>query len=261
MDDKKTLSIKELKALSRAQLIGKYNISIFVILTVQILSYLVMMIEINVIGTDTPGYLTGLVIDFIVNLLFGVFTYGEAVFFLKLVRGDKSLSPKDLFSGFSAAADKAILIKSVYAGISFLGLIPQILMHFNVIVVPEKYYYYFAYGVIFLQYLLQFLTGLYLGLSYYIMADHSEMSAKEILTESMKLMKNKKGKLFITYLSTFPLFLLSICACGIGVLWFDVFLQTLIANFYLDVIDEKAYNPEIPVSDEPTAGQQGGWSI
>lgn len=237
-DNKDSLSNKELKAISRAQLLGKYNIAILVTLTVEILSYLVMMIELRVIGDNTAGYLTGLVIDFIVSLLFGVFTYGEAVFFLKLVRGENPLSVKYLFAGFSTVADKAILIKSVYAGISFLGLIPQVLMHFNLIIVPDEYYFFFAYGVLLLQMLLQFLTGLYLGLSYYILADHPEMSAKEILAESLKLMKNKKGKLFTAYLSLIPLCIVSICACGIGIFWFSVFLQTLLANFYLDVIGE-----------------------
>ena len=72
-------------------------------------------------------------------------------------------------------------------------------------------------------------------------------------------MKKKKGRLALTYLSCIPLFIVSLLACGIGVLWFAPFFQTLLANFYLDLIKEEPWTPKnfntptnSPGNDSPT---------
>ncbi len=73
-------------------------------------------------------------------------------------------------------------------------------------------------------------------------------------------MKNKKGKLLLTYLSTIPLLIVSFLSLGIGLLWFMPYYNNLLANFYLDAIGEDAWDPEHyvesttkpPEDDSPT---------
>ena len=254
-EEKRSLSLKELKAAARGQLIGKYNIAILAVLIVSVIYYIVMMIEVNVIGDSTAAYLTGVVIDVIVNLLFGVLAYGQAFFFLKLARGDKSLSFSDLFSGVKGLSDKTIILQAVFTVFSLISVIPSVLLRFGAVTVPDEYYYYFAYGVIVLQYIILFVVKLYFGLSFYLLADNKEASPLEILKRSNELMKNKKGRLFLIYLSSIPLFLLGILACGVGYLWFMVYFETLFADFYLDTIGEKPFNP---AASGPTEGPSDG---
>ncbi|MCR4961866.1 MAG: DUF975 family protein [Lachnospiraceae bacterium] len=242
-EEKQKFMIKELRAFARGQLIGKYGVSILAILVVASIYYTAALIEASVVGDSTPGYVTGLVIDVVIQLLFGIFAYGRSVYFLKIARGDKSLSAADLFSGLKGVTDKAILIQAVFTAFAFLGIIPSLLLHFRLIIVPDEYFYYFSYGVLLLQALLSFLACLYFGLSFYLLSDDKEADVRDILKKSMELMKGKKGRLLAIYLSSIPLAILSLCACGIGTLWFGVFFETLIADFYLDTIGEHPYDP------------------
>ncbi len=252
MNEKKTMSIKELKRLSRGQLIGKYTIAIIASLIITSLNYLILMIEVAVLGDSTTAFFTGLLIDLIVSLLFGIFTFGESYFFLKIARHSSDLSIGDIFIGFKGLSDRAILIQSVFTLLSFLGNIPSILMAVNLIIVPDEYYIYFNYGVLLLQALLVFFSRFYFGLAFYVLADHQSMSALDALKESVVLMKKQKGRLLLVYLSSIPLALVSIMACGVGFLWFNVYFNTLLANFYLDTTGEKPYAPGN--DQNPTAG-------
>lgn len=256
-DSYKAKTIKELKAFARGQLIGKYGVAILAILVVSCIYYTATMIEASVVGDNTSGYVTGLVIDVVINLLFGIFAYGQNAFFLKVARGDKTASPADLFSGLKDVTDKTILIQAVFTAFSFLGIIPSVLLHFKLIIVPDKYYAFFSYGVIALQNLLYFLASLYFGLSFYILADDKEANAADILKRSFKLMKGKKGRLLAIYLSSIPLLLISFCACGIGYFWFGVFFETLLADFYLDTIGEEPFDPRTVkenITQDPSDG-------
>lgn len=256
MNEQKTLTIKEMKAVARGKLIGKYPAAIFAVLIVSIASYLAMLVEINVISDTTGGYLMGLVIEFIVDLLLGILIYARSAFFLKLIREKETPAPKEFFASLKGRTDKAILIQAVFTLFSFIGIIPEVLLHFNLILVPEEYSDLCSYGIIGLQALITFIADLYFGMSFYVMADHEEMSATEILKESLSIMRNKKGRLFLTYLSSLPLLLLGICACGVGTLWFEAFFEALLVVFYLNAIGEDpSPKPETPdPTQRPWAG-------
>ncbi len=253
--------IKELAALSRAQLLGKYSIAIFVAFVIGIIRWTISIItEGNVIVSSTTGFLTSTIISLIVDLLLGILIFGQSHFYLKIARGDMNLNISDIFIGFKTNMDKAICIQAIFTGMSLLAFIPSALLHFKILYTPEKYYYYFAIGITVLELLLVFLAKLFFGLSFYILSDNPDWSVTSIFKESLYRMKNKKGKLLLTYLSTIPLLIVSFLSLGIGLLWFMPYYNNLLANFYLDAIGEDAWDPEHyvesttepPEDDSPT---------
>lgn len=246
--------LSKLRANARGQLIGKYPVAILATTTVVLIESIVSSLaDANTIYSTTSGYLTALVISLVIDLLMGIFHYGEAVFFLKIARGDENVRISDIFSGFKTVMDKSILVQSMFTGFSLLALIPSILVRFDIIFVPEEYSKLCEFGFIALSYLLTFLSYLYFGLSFYLLVDHNDWSALQIFKESLYLMKKKKGRYFMIYLTSIPLLLLGLIACGVGLFWFEAYFKTLLANFYLDAIGEDGFDLLTEKQDPPSS--------
>ena len=255
----KKKSITQLYALARGQLIGKYPIAILVTVTISMINVLLSFLTgANTITSNAAGYLTNLLITVVVDLLLGVIIYGQHVFYLNISRG-KAAGVTDIISGFRGLIDKTILIRSIFTAVSFLSLIPSILIHFNVVFVPVEYMVWANFGMLVLQLLLIFCANLYFGLSYYLLSDHPDWSVPAILSESLILMKKKKGRLTLVYLRAIPLLIVSLLAFGVGMLWFMPFFNALMADFYLDATSEEAYDPERPApsNEGPTQNPSG----
>lgn len=72
----------------------------------------------------------------------------------------------------------------------------------------------------------------YYSLSFVILADKPELTAKEAVEESRKLMTGNRGKLFVLQLSFFGWALLSVLSFGIGLLWLLPYIQFATFAFY-----------------------------
>ena len=72
----------------------------------------------------------------------------------------------------------------------------------------------------------------YYQLSYLISAEKPELSAKEAVEESEKLMAGKRGKLFCLQLSFIGWAILAVFTLGIGYLWLVPYFQFAIIVFY-----------------------------
>ena len=66
----------------------------------------------------------------------------------------------------------------------------------------------------------------------FILADHPEMTAKEAITASRKLMNGHKGELFVLGLSFFGWGLLCVITLGIASLWVTPYINAAYAAFY-----------------------------
>lgn len=66
----------------------------------------------------------------------------------------------------------------------------------------------------------------------FILADHPEMTAKEAITASRKLMDGHKGELFVLGLSFFGWGLLCLITLGIASLWVTPYINAAYAAFY-----------------------------
>lgn len=232
-------SNKELKSAARGQLIGKYSGAILAVITISVIQLCVLNLANSSYTGSISSYLLRFTISIIVDLLSGVLVFGQARYFLCLVRGTEPLMIKEIFYGFKNNVDKSIIIQTIFTGISLLADIPAVLITLGYIVIDDKQYIAASLIIYAFDFILIFVTKLFLGLSFYILNDNPDMTVGEILGKSVELMRNKKGRYFLICLSTLPLFILGFLGLFIGSLWVSVYLETLLANFYLDCIKEE----------------------
>lgn len=90
--------------------------------------------------------------------------------------------------------------------------------------------------LIFLWSLLLFIPGIIKSLSYsmsfFILADHPELTANEARQCSMEMMDGNKWRLFCLYCSFIGWFLLCIVTFGILSFWVAPYVNTAVASFY-----------------------------
>lgn len=94
--------------------------------------------------------------------------------------------------------------------------------------------------------LLLFVPGIVKGLAYsqtlYILIDNPELRPIDAIKESQQLMQGYKMQLFTLYLSFIGWAILSILTLGIGFLFLIPYYNLTIANFYLELKNEKRFD-------------------
>ncbi len=88
------------------------------------------------------------------------------------------------------------------------------------------------------------------SMSYYILAENPDMTAREALNESKAIMHGHKMDLFVLELSFIPWLLLVIVTFGIAAIWVEPYMQLTMTNFYHNIKrqnTQQAY--EIPAVD------------
>lgn len=73
------------------------------------------------------------------------------------------------------------------------------------------------------------------SMSYFVMADNPEMTAKQAMQESMRLMQGHKMELFILQMSFIGWILLSCMTLGILFVYVVPYMETATANFYREL--------------------------
>ncbi|HOO29294.1 MAG TPA: DUF975 family protein [Lachnospiraceae bacterium] len=68
--------------------------------------------------------------------------------------------------------------------------------------------------------------------SFYILAEHPEMTASEALRESMEIMEGHKWKYVVLYLSFIGWVLLGAVTCGIAFIWVKPYMSATLVNYY-----------------------------
>lgn len=79
------------------------------------------------------------------------------------------------------------------------------------------------------------IKGLSYSMSYFILAERPEMSAREALNESKKMMDGHKMDLFVLSLSFIGWILLSVVTMGIALIYVYPYMMLTITNFYQDI--------------------------
>ena len=230
--------IRPLKEAARAQLIGRYGIAIPAILLITLIQFITMLLSDSSSNGSVGSYLLKYAISLIIDLLMGILLFGKSFFFLKIARCQADASAKDVFYGFKNNADKAVLVQLPFTFLSFLCSLPMVLINLGIIPCPTAKYFQTALIFLGVQIVILFIAKLFLGLAFYILADKPNLSPLEILSESVRLMTNKKGRLFLICLSVLPFMILGAFGLVFGILWADAYYQTLLADFYLETIGE-----------------------
>lgn len=232
-------SSAELKGMAKEQLFGKYGTVIGAVLLVGIFNSLLVFIPNFITNTGTiPGLIIYYLVSFILSLFAGIFSSGRAFLFLK-VTCRQPVSAGDIFYGFKAHPDKALVIQFVLALASYLLLAP--LYIFNYLFASTQNVIYFLMMSVFciLGYTVLVIISLMLSQSFFLLQDFPQYSAKELMKMSCRIMKGHKGRLFYIQLSFLPLYLLGILSCCIAFLWIVPYINTTMANFYMDLMKNR----------------------
>lgn len=147
----------------------------------------------------------------IVYVLVGPLQFGMSYVFLKLARTNEDIKIEDAFEGF----------KTDFSGVVVLGLMEVILtlLWSLLFIIP---------GII---------KGYAYSMAFYVKADHPEYKWNECLSESQRIMNGHKLDLFILQLSFIGWEIVGMCACCIGLLWVEPYMQAAVANFYESIKD------------------------
>jgi uncharacterized membrane protein len=187
------MSNSELRALARERLSGNWGMAVLFSFLFGALSSVCGFVPfVGVIGT---------------LLIIGPLTFGNAKFFLRLMR-KQTPQVEDLFSGFELFSTTVVtnLLMMIY---------------------------------IFLWSLLFIIPGIIASLSYsqvfFILNDHPELTPSEVLIKSKAIMDGYKAKYFLLSLSFIGWGILSIFTLCIGYLFLIPYMQVSFANFYQDI--------------------------
>jgi len=247
------LSSASLKSMARGQLLGKYGTLVGAYLLHFLCVVPISWITTSVIGTDSIGsIIIYCIASFLVTLLGGFFLAGESYIYLKVACGQIP-AVSDLFHCFQGDQTKVLHIQSILAATSVLSSLPAMIV--GSIMGPSMAGLLLgnpstdasSNASLFLLYTVFYVAGtaltvyvrLLLSQAYYLMLDFPEYSGPQLVKMSIRLMKGHKGRLFYIQLSFFPLLLLSMFSCGIGILWLLPYMEATSANFYLDLIKKK----------------------
>ena len=74
----------------------------------------------------------------------------------------------------------------------------------------------------------------------FVLEDHPEMSAREVLRTSREMMRGHKWELFILELSYIGWILLCIITLGVATFWVEPWMTTAMAHFYEDIRPQAA---------------------
>ena len=160
-------------------------------------------------------------IPFAALILVGVLNVGLAFAMLGIVRG-ANVEFKDFFSGFNNFGTNcgAGILVGIFTFLwSLLFVIPGIV---------KSYSY---------------------AMTFYILADHPEMTATEAITASRKMMDGHKFDLFVLQLSFFWWYLLCYLTFGIAYFYVAPYIAASTAKFY-DTIKVDFETPKAEVNEE-----------
>ena len=232
----------ELKNEAKDKLDGKYAPCVLICLSSVMFQYIVtLLISLFLPNTGTSSLLAE-VIQIIASLLIawvmGVMNLGLSFFFLKAACGQPCMV-SDLFYGYQNDFSKALSISGVYALLSAVCEMPYQYL-------AQKYIlsWNLSYGIAalvsgVLGLCAYFLVSAGMFLSYYLILDFPDKSAKEIIALSFRLMKGSKRRIIYITFSFVPLMVLCICSLYIGFLWLMPYMQMTNACFFLDIMNPK----------------------
>ncbi|MFI5151336.1 MAG: DUF975 family protein [Bacteroidia bacterium] len=151
-------------------------------------------------GFGSVKYMGGIV----TLILTGPMQLGLATFSLSIVR-EKEASFQQLFDGFNDFS-KAL--------VTYLLMLLYVLLWTLLLIIP---------GII---------AALSYSMTFYILADDSNLKPEQALMKSKEMMDGHKEKLFYLYLRFLLLSILCVLTLGIGFLWFIPFVNITLAEFY-----------------------------
>lgn len=232
-------SSAELKALAKEQLFGKYGAAVGATVIWALFSLLTMTLPgLFIPSVSIAGSIINYLISFILSLFLGIFSSGLAYLSLKITCG-QAVSAGDIFYGFRANPDKALLIMLVLQLTNYVTSLPSAILD-RVAAQTGSAALVLASTVCNITgFIIYMIVSLIFSQAFFLLHDFPEYSAKELLRMSRNMMIGHKGRLFYIQISFVPLFLLGILSFGIAFLWLAPYVRSTAANFYMDLVKNK----------------------
>lgn len=234
-------SSAELKASAREHLLGHYGtvIGAFLLMGL-ILGTATIAVSLVVDLSTIPGTIIYYAIMFLISVLTGLFTSGNAYLYLKVICG-RPVSVGDLFYGFQLCPDKAITIQAWITLITYIANLPQIILNYIMMTnfhrMDQVMNLMLPYALsLILSGVVSVMLGLLYEQAFFLLHDFPQYTAKELLQKSRRLMVHHKGRLFYLYVSFLPLMLLGLLSCELALLWVIPYMAATEAEFFLDLI-------------------------
>ncbi len=228
-------SSSALKADARELLLGKYKVAVLAYVLMELLvTGVLTLAELQVNLQTTTGLLLYYAVYFIVVLLSTVLIVGQNHLYLNMFR-DRAYETGNIWIGFRTCADRAILAYLIILGKTLLFAIPCIIA--TAIMLTTKNYYFALLVGATAVFMIIGCTFVQLDYSqvFYLILDHPEESATQLLSHSKKLMKGHRGSYFYLLVSFLGIFFLSILTFGIGMLWIYPYFTATKTAYYLEL--------------------------
>lgn len=232
----------ELKNEAKDKLDGKYCLCIMVCLTQVVIQYLVtFFVEAflpAITGSSVLVYIMYGIASLLITWVLGVMQLGLDFFFLKAACG-QPYKISDLFYGYRNDFSKTMSLSGVYALLTAVCQMPfQYLLSAYLLTGNESLIIAsIPIGIVGLCIYYPVSAGLFL--SFYLMLDFPDKSAREVIALSFHLMKGSKRRVLYMTFSFIPLMLLCVCSLYIGFLWLMPYMQMTSACFFLDIMNPK----------------------
>lgn len=235
----KHLSSASLKSLAKGQLLGKYSTLVAAYaIHLCCIAFTTFSTALLVDTSTVIGTVIFYAISVLLNLLGGLFLYGEAYIYLKIAC-NRPVTVNDLFHGFQTVPDKILKVQFVFAMVSLVCSLPELLSP-SLMQNPENPYLILIYiSLTIIATVVNVIFSLTYSQCYYLMLDFPDHTHKEVFAQSKRIMKGNRGRLFYIELSFLPLLCLGLCSCCITYLWLFPYIQAVQANFYLDLMKKK----------------------
>lgn len=235
-------SSTELKRSARETLNGRYGVSMLAFLINGIVPFVLLLpFSLNISDTSSASqlliyYLASLIISIISIIL----SCGVIRFHVRLARENVCQLP-DVLAGFKRHPQKIV---EAYV-LLFLRLLPASLLGALFLVLALAVFPNSA-PLMGLAVIALIIGGIWIAkivlqykLIYYLFMDDPEMGVRELFRQSKELMEGNKLRCLYLIISFIGWYLLGMISCGVGFLWIMPYMSQTIANFYLDVLEER----------------------
>lgn len=240
----------ELKNLAKDKLQGKYGAAVLILflyslITTSVSLFITMLANMTSATvyalTGSQSAVTVITIVFeLINLaavlVLGILQAGITLFFLNLAC-DQPYATGNLFYGFKKDSGKTLTLSAAVGLCNAVCLYPSQYCLSAYLNTRDTQLLYLAGILMLVGFCVYIPVSLGLSQVFYLMLDYPNLTAKDTLALTFRVMRGNKGRLFYLQLSFIPMMLLCTCSFGIGFLWLNPYMQMTYAYFFLDIMN------------------------
>lgn len=233
-------SSAELKASAKEHMFGRYGTAIgaWLLVTVSTMFFSFAALAFVTDTTTIAGLCIYIAVSFALSVLTGVFSSGNAYFYLKIACG-QHVTVSDAFYGFRFYPDRALLVQTWIALITYIFDLPRFITASRLPDPPGTQELLLYAACVLLSLAAPVIISLFYGQTFFLLHDFPQYTPRELLATSRRLTAGHRLKLLYIYISFLPYLIPCILSCGIAMLWVLPYMNATLAEFYLDLVREK----------------------